>query len=160
VSELALLMPPGVRAVVRGTFELMEVAEEEIKAGQRRHPRKAALINECFKQLCPPARFTELDEKLYRHHARELIERVAWTAGGDPAEQVPVRFATKAEILVCLMEQSLKAPLARQYAGLYEWLFVQVMGCTPPGEPVREPWSGATTALFVQLRERCNRRGL
>lgn len=149
------LLPDGMRLAVGATFEMMEIAEQAILDGKRTYPKRAAEINACFSLLQPPAEFHRLDTKVYRSHTRELVLRAAY------GWEVKPELATRAEILVCLMEQSLKAPLATDYAALYEWLFPLVMEQPlPPGEAARfTGTSGHTQAsLFETLRKKCNRR--
>lgn len=156
LQTLASLLPPSLARAAVSTFQLIDIADEEITASKRRHPKRVDEINAVFAHLFPPARFKELDPRVYRHHVRELVERAA--GADDHGSATPMTLATAAEVLVTLMEQSLRAPLAQQYAALYETLFLQVMGAKVPGEPVREPWPGASAELLAALRRKCNRR--
>jgi hypothetical protein len=93
-------------------FTVMGWAEHEIAEARRRHPRHADAIWHAFGILTPrdigPGMTTEF---VYRGHARELLDRIA---GG-----VDLRPATAAEILLTLVEASLRAPMHGPAAGLY-----------------------------------------
>jgi hypothetical protein len=93
-------------------FAAMEWAEEEIAAAQRRHTGQADAIWHTFQILTPrdigPGMGTEF---VYRGHVRELLDRVA--AGAD------LRPATAAEVLLVLVDTSLRAPMHGPGAGLY-----------------------------------------
>ena len=128
--------------LVSGTFRRMEIVEEEIA----RAKLDRATGHRAFGILVPPVSLRNKDDRLYRAHARELIER---TASGESAV-----LATKAEVLAALSELSLTAPPNQQHAALMETLFAEVMGKKIDGEPIREPFEGASGELFEQLRRR------
>lgn len=102
----------GILADTAPIFAAMDWAEEEIAAACRRHPGHADALYHAFKILLPrdigPGMGTEF---VYRGHARELLERVA--TGAD------LRPATAAEIVLALVETSLRAPMHGAAAGLY-----------------------------------------
>ena len=123
-------------AEVHGLFDLMKIAEEEIARGGA----------DAFAFLCPPPGFTSLDERVYRAHARELVERVK---RGERLED-----GTKAEVMVLLSQQTLLAPPTQQYAALYEKLFAEIFGTSVEGEPAREPWPKASEELLADLRRK------
>lgn len=90
---------------------------EEIKAAQRRSPRKKKTIRDAFPVLYPGELLTYPDA-LYRAHCRELIGRCV--RGED------VRPATDAELCIMFEQTSLKAPLASQFAHAYSTVFHRV----------------------------------
>lgn len=97
----------SVASVVSRTFDLMLVAEEEL--------RRAGDGPGWFAVLVPPAGFTQLDDGVYRAHCRELVGRLR--RGKD------CRPATDAEVLAAVMSASLKAPLGPGHQALAEYLF-------------------------------------
>ena len=122
--------------VVASTFCLMEVAEQELKGRD-----KPGL----FMLLVPPTSMRGKDERVYRHHCRELITR--FSTNQDP------QLATKAEVLVALSDASLEAPPDAQHAALMDALFTEVMGRRVNFEvPIPEPWKGSNEELLAHLR--------
>lgn len=95
-------------------FDLMEVAEEEIEAAQKRFHEPVGEgdgpIWNSF-GLLVPSHPEMVHESLYRVHCRELLDRVG--RGED------TRPATSAEMIFALSEASLQAPLTSAAAGLY-----------------------------------------
>jgi hypothetical protein len=92
-----------------------------------------------------------LDDRVYRHHCRELIGRAK--RGAD------TRPATDAEVMAALSAMSLRAPLGSTAASLYEELFRRVMGRRVAGPSPREPWTGAKRELLDQMRRRLATEG-
>lgn len=137
------------RNPISKTFRLMEIAEEEIAAAG--DPEGA------FEILCPPPSLRDLREDLYRAHARELLRRHC--AG---ASRKAMEMGTLAEICALLHQLSLKAPLKRDYARVFEFCFRE---CMPEeaGELFENPveldiWE--REELLPELRRKaCSRRG-
>lgn len=133
--------------VVQGAFAQMEIAEEEISDFMTRYPRQKDAINACFF----PLRWvldTEAPEPVFRHHVRELLQRVV--------DETSLSPGTVAEVLMMLHRTSLAAPLGAQSAALYVELFESVFGDTL-GESdvvIQEPWSGASQELLYDARRR------
>ena len=71
-----LALPPGIVRI----FEFMTIAEEEIAEA------KMADSSGAFAALVPPAGFSGLSPRIYRHHAREIVARYVRPAhaGIDP----------------------------------------------------------------------------
>lgn len=100
-----------------------------------------------FLALCPPHTMVGLHAAIYASHATELVNRMR--DGQD------TRLATVAEVMVALMEASLRAPLGQVGAALYERLFAKVFGNLPDNAaPVSEPWPGACDELMAESRRR------
>jgi hypothetical protein len=136
---------PGYGAIDRA-FAAMRLAEDEIGAAKRRHPAQAALLHRSFEVLCAPP-LHPYDDRVYRAHARELLDRLA--RGDD------TRPGTCAEALVAVMQAVTVAPPGAQLAALAEHLFVAVFGKPiDDSEPPREPWKGASDELLADLRRR------
>jgi hypothetical protein len=101
----------------------MAWADEEIIAAQRRHPATAGhttdnttdtiaeRIGASFALLRPTHPLMERNDRLYRAHCKELLDRVA--VGAD------TRPGTAAECCVALSQVSLQVPLSTSAAGLY-----------------------------------------
>lgn len=138
-------------AAVTGIFDLMGTAEDEIAAALETETdaKKRVGINGAFRYLCPPPGMTTLDERVYRAHARELVERCRNGAKLDDG--------TKAEVMVALSQMSLVAPPSAQYAALYERLFAEIFEQAVPGDAAREPWPKASDELLADLRRKVGR---
>ena len=130
-------------------FDLMDVAEEEIKAAQERHADSADKIHASFKLLCPSEAMSEKHQDVYRAHCREILNRVA--AGND------TKLGTKAEAMVGLADASLAFPLGQIASALYHRLFGEVFGSETVkaldlgGVLITEPWPGASDELLSDL---------
>ena len=133
-------------ATVSKTFDLIGIAEDEIRraGGQRNGSEVARRVWGTFKSLYP-GKLSKLDDRVYRHHCRELIGR---SRRGES-----LRPGTEAEVLLMLSETSLRSPLNRQGIALYEVLFLAVFGSLPDNaKPTPEPWPGATKELLTIAR--------
>ena len=147
LNAIAEVTTGGFAAALDGIFRAMEIAEEEIAAARRRHPEKAAILWDCFMLLNRPPLFRNLHPAIYRHHCRELLERVV--AGED------TRYATDAELLVALCRASLKAPLMDTAEVLYVRLFQRIFpdqDIEDADQWVREPYPGAADQLATRMR--------
>ena len=122
-----------------GTIELafrcMEIAEEEIAAAKCRSPLLSFQLEATFRGLCPTEPLRGLDEAVYRHHCRELLDRVV--AGEDLLQ------GTAGECLGLLSRASLDAPPTRAAELLYWKLFEQVL--PHPAKSIRDE-AGLLTA--------------
>ena len=124
LAEIADLFPGGAGRVIADTFRRMEIAEEEISAARESHPDASTRLEAAFGALVPTEPLSGLSDELYRHHARELLERAA--AGVD------LRPATAAEMLGALSRGSLTQPPGQTMKLLYFELFSEVF----PGKAV------------------------
>lgn len=72
-----------------------------------------------------PGVFLKYPIDVYRHHARELVDRmvVARDAKRDP----DLELGTRAEVLLACMNSSLNAPLTREATAVYETLFSEIL---------------------------------
>lgn len=100
------------------TFLCMEIAEQEIAAAKQCHPLLAAQIHDAFRCLCPTDPLRGLDEAVYRHHCRELLERIV--IGQDLSR------GTAGECIAALSGASLASPPDRAAVLLYWSLFEQI----------------------------------
>jgi hypothetical protein len=80
----------------------MRVSEDEIVDAKGRHPAQADRVWKSFKLLRPTF---DLSDAVYRHHCREILDRVA-------AEE-DTRPGTKAEVLAAISAMTLKSRLDR-----------------------------------------------
>ena len=62
-------------------------------------------------------------------------------------------LGTKAEVLAALSDASTLAPPGQQFAALMESLSAE-LGFAIPGEPVREPWPGASDEMLHECRRK------
>ena len=106
------VFPDGDLAVIMRTFDLMEIAEDEIGRGMDLHPGKAAEITDCFTFARPTKYLLNTGTHLYRAHVRELVERVA--------NGVELTLGTDAELVGMMSQLSLEAggPLTRSATGM------------------------------------------
>jgi len=135
---------PGFRVVLK-TFDVMEIAEEELaRAGINRTGR------DCFLALRAPESFHGLADWLYRAHARELCERAR--------DGYDLRPGTVSEVIAGLHAASLIAPLSSDGTGLQFHCFLQVLDMLGMDRPSwalddwREPWEGAREDLLSDAR--------
>lgn len=128
-------------------FDLMGIAEEEIRAAGGRKGNRAW---DAFAQL-EPGFLRRYSDELYRAHCRELIGRAKRGEDMNPG--------TAAEIVACLSELSLKAPPARDHAALYHRTFAKLF----PDHPVAKDridsgsYPGALDELEVGIRKKLAR---
>jgi hypothetical protein len=117
---------------IMNIFAQIEIADEEIRAAQERHPEQAEMIDGLFLWLRPKS---DLERKMtlemYRGHIRELIERVV--AGKD------TELPTSAEKAWALCETSLEAPLSESASAAYMGYFLDVYGPERMQEVVAMP---------------------
>lgn len=113
------MLPRG----VRGIFDLMGVAEAEIARAKRgATPEVAARVHASFKLLCPTDELGDsCNPRIYEAHCRELLARVVADA---PESELNLR--TKAEVMMLLSQQSLKAPLNTDGCDLYAQIFHEI----------------------------------
>jgi hypothetical protein len=136
-------------------FALAGIAEEEIAAAVERRPDRAPALQAAF-LLLSPGEFASYGERLYRSHARELLERVIEGKG--------VALGTDAECLIALSLGSLRAPLERGHLAAMESVFASVYPERVPekGSSVflqGEEWPGQKDEILAALRKRIASRG-
>lgn len=143
-----LLAAAGMPSAVSAAFARMGDAEELLEEfGMSKRPG-------CFMLLAPPAGMAELDPRVYRAHARELLERLRNAGPARRTADKDLDVPTKAELLVALSNFSFKAPPSAVSARLMHKLFVDVMGTSVDGDPPPEPFPGACEELLGQLASR------
>jgi hypothetical protein len=102
----------GAPSTIARTFELMGVAEEEIKVAKSRHPSKAQIIDDSFMELVPPDGMLEFGNLLYRCFVKERLDQIA---------RGHQRTATNAEVAMTISRVSNKTPIHQDFAAAY-WL--------------------------------------
>lgn len=127
----------GVASEISRTFDLMEIAERELKGNDRPG---------LFLALCPTGAIKRMSDEVYRSHARELIKRAKAKQKLAPA--------TDAECLAALSETSLKAPLTQSAAACAEWLFARVLPGHGLGKGPSETWSGQVEEDVAVMRKK------
>ncbi len=132
-----------------GVFRCMDIAEEAIFDFQIQYPEKADLLDDCFLTVTPTCSAIQKQPHMFRHHARELLQRVV-----DGEKLQP---ATRAEAILILSEASLKAPLQRDAGALYIRLFKEIfpnyreiIGQTV----IHESYPGATDQILAEIQRR------
>lgn len=116
MNKLHDLMGAGA-SVVSQTFDMMNEAEEQLKA------HGLAKRQGAFMVLCPPKGMSLKSIRVYRSHAKELCERML--------TNVDTRIGTKAEMLCGIMDHATKTPLTMAYTAAATLLFHDVMGFLP-----------------------------
>lgn len=102
---------------LRGTFERMAWAEEEIVHAQVRHPEHAHTLFHSFSLLSGHEAAARMSvEAVYRAHAREILERIA--AGDD------TRPGSSVEVVIGLLAAAERAPMSHEGFGLCARLWV------------------------------------
>ena len=127
------------------TFEFIKVAEEEIERAQRRHPEQAAELHRTFGFLRPD-HFITYHPTIYRHHCRELLERIA--TGAD------TRAGTLAEAAIAIMQVTLATPIKRDVTILYGRLlkrFFPEQRETLNHFPTEESYPGRCDEILAKL---------
>lgn len=134
---------------VRGAFECMEVAEEEIAVAKLRWPERAEALHGSFFIVRPTRGMGDFARKLYRHHCKELLGRVA---GGQIGKAL--NLGTEAEVLVALHHTSLAVMLRSDALFVFERIFHSVFGLSFFEDELRESWDGAGDELLSEMRRK------
>lgn len=108
---LGELLGPAFVNQMKGTFELVAIAEEEIARAKNEWPLYAHVIDSAFLIIQPNPIVTTGGGRLYRVFARELLERI-------PKDGSP-RDTTDAEVIGSLKEFSFLTPLNETGFSLY-----------------------------------------
>jgi hypothetical protein len=113
---------------IESAFTLMIIAEEEIRKGKKKYPKRKKSIHDSFLILCPRIDFSSFAVELYRNHCRELIKRIAKRSLKKKFKdkRYDTRFGTRAEVILLLYHWSLQTPLTDVYSYLYYRLFAKV----------------------------------
>ncbi len=114
------IMDPRVSTTIQNTFDLMEVAEDELGKRETKTP---------FLALLPPTSLSDFSDYVYRMHVRELIER----------DGNKVIAATSAEMCAEFSRMSLIGPLNHSAAWLYWKHFNQIFP-DKMDEPYADDW--------------------
>lgn len=105
----------------KSVFDFMGLAEEVIADMKNEYPDREKEIHNAFKYLYPNRElFISITPVVYKHHCREIIERVL--------NKHPLNFGTSAEVLLVLHNMSFVHPLSQTYSFLIDRLFKEVMG--------------------------------
>jgi len=143
-AKLESLLPRRIVATLAAVAAAERVIEEELAACAIDAPS----LSDVFQVVAPTRHMLELVPEVYASHARELVRRMM--RGED------VALGTKAEVMLACSIASLRAPLVSLDAGLYEELFIEIMGaaaaarCEVTLRP--EPWTGARAERLAELR--------
>lgn len=106
-------------AAISDMFQCMEYAEEEIAKAVEEHPECASALGDSFRFM-GTYRLPTVIEEAYRHHCREILQRIV--------DKDNLDNPTKVEIMYFLVKVSLKGPLRSRAFYLYQELFIEVMG--------------------------------
>ena len=67
---------PNQASAIGSAFHCMDLAEEEIALAKSDYPVFEAQIHDAFRHLCPTEPLRRLSDDVYRHHCREIIQRI------------------------------------------------------------------------------------
>jgi len=150
VTPLCEAIFGGGSARIERAFDLMSVAEEEIKEAMRKAPRKAKALRDSFRYLYSPELVLFADD-LYRSHCREIFGRVKRGEDLSPG--------TDAECLVAFHEASLKAPPNADFARAMSEVFFRVFPDRPREvfDVGSESYPGRTGEIVAELRKKLAR---
>ena len=138
MGALKMVLSDDPAAIITDAFEHVKVAEQELLQENKK-------VSDCtFKLLLPKNKFHGLSLTIFRHHCRELIERVKTEHSTQPG--------TKAEVMIALSSTSLGVPLASSYAKLYAELFNEIMQPAEPMEVGQYDWPDEGMELLDMLR--------
>jgi len=130
---------------VTQTFDLIDIAEEEIQKGIDKFPESRNEIWSMFLSLCPTTLLCR-HPTLYRSHCKELIERV----GNKEFDNEP----TSAELCFAFSEMSLKAPLKSDMVAAYYRCFREAFPESDIDMDVSESYPGAVDEIIQQIKRR------
>jgi len=116
MSDIAKILTET-RSALEPIFERIAIAEGQISAAKERDPANAERYDASFMLLVPTD--TILSDRLYTHHCREILGRVA--VGED------TRPGTNAEVLGALSMATNIAPPGRTLSLAYARLFEEIM---------------------------------
>lgn len=127
-KALSKIAGTKVARCIESAFTLMTIAEEEIRKGKLKYPKRKKSIQNSFLCLRPRIDFSSFAVELYRNHCQELIKRMAKRDNKkkykDP--RYNTKFGTRAEVLLLLYQWSLQTPLTSVYGYLYSKLFKKI----------------------------------
>jgi hypothetical protein len=106
-------------------FKQIEVVEQEIERMIKLYPKRKIYLYNSFMMFGEDAsKFGDYDLRLWRHHVRELLQRVA-----EPLSRKEDReMGTDAEALIAFSTASLAAPLTHDGTMAFATLFENVYG--------------------------------
>ncbi len=138
---------------VVSTLELMDIAEQEIADFQKCYPEYKDEIWNAFSHLCWHFG-SDVNEKIYRHHARELLQRIVDGKDLNPG--------TKAEILNLILDCSISQPLQIRVTALAEQIFKEIFGnvfdSVEQAPFISEPWENSSLEILSELRQKLSRK--
>ncbi len=127
---------------------LTRVAEEEIAAAMRKGRRGRVRVWNSFGLLCPTANMVDLDDAVYRHHVRELLDRVA--------REEDTRPGTRAEVLCAISGATLASRLDRDVELLALTIADEVFpGRDLVGDYGKSSHPGALEEKLAWVRRQC-----
>ena len=145
------------------TLDMIEIVGEEIGKAQKRWPARADCIYESFMMFSDDSTiFQEYDLQLWRHHVREMLDRV----GNPPSKKELREIGTTAEVIVAFSKASLDAPINYDGTMAFAKLFKEVFGAAVfdkyyqkqmDGQPGYESYQGAIDELILFAKKKASR---
>lgn len=150
-TQFALLLDlvgPDLRSLRRDQYRYFNLALQIGRERAERSGRDDALLRKLYPlwDWMVPVR---IGDEVYRHHARELFDRVA---GGKPLQS-----ATRAEVLAVLAAASIRAPVSGAEMNLLLSLFWEVWGasgCEYHKFPRAPAWSPEMDEALAVMSQR------
>jgi hypothetical protein len=154
----------GAFGLMNSMFRQCELFEEIAEEKMAEYPEQADLIWHSFGAFGESiSAFTNLDECVYEHHVREIMDRIG---RGENKTKDQQQAATIAELLIGTMQTSLKVPLSHEYHLLHLHLFNEIFGIEYTQTLLEEgqeldrllksvPWPSWIDEEIANLRRKC-----
>ncbi len=163
-TEGILSMMGRTGSIIGSAFEHMEIVEQEQTAAMEQYPDRAEVIFHMFAQFSDMSGLIIencMDNKLFRHHVAEILQRV----GSNQSKRI-IELGTTVEIALGAYFTSLKVPLNNDGAAIYEKMWIEIFGekafqdLTGKGNlndvRAQESWAGATDEYINAFRRKCS----
>lgn len=127
-------------------FEMMEIAEELISTYKKQYPDKKEKIHNAFTYMRPSKYLQNVPAKVYRIHAREILDRIV--------EGKDLKPGSDAELLTAFSEISLKIPMHAEPATAYIRLAKKHFPGVVDLEYEYESYPGSIEETYQELRQK------
>lgn len=139
----------GFKSVIRGLFDCMKIAEQEIEHAMDHHEKYEDEINDSFRYMQPTEPLRGKSDELYRLHVREIINRIIGR------NQLPINKGTDAELLGAFSEITQSAPIQRDAIAAYNKLFQKRFpNKDVPEMNVMESYEGRSDEIISEMRDK------
>ena len=151
-EALEMVAPAAFVGAVFRVMDMVQIAIEEIDSAAKRYPLRKDLLGDAFPLLRPPKMMSQLDDTVYRHHCRELLDRI-----GKSNSSTITTHATDAELLTELSLGTLKVMPSHDAAVVFFNVFHKIFEGNPlridQRERPRETYPGSAGEVEHKLRQ-------